>query len=79
MRYEKQELFKEIGKEGQKKLAKATIAIVGLGALGSVSAEQLARAGIGKLILFDHDIIEVSNLQRQTLYDESDINKQKQR
>jgi len=48
-----------------------------LGALGSAAAELLARAGIGKLILIDRDIIELSNLQRQSLYDESDIGKPK--
>jgi len=51
MRYARQEIFKEIGKEGQLRLSKSTAAIVGLGALGSVSAELLTRAGIGKLIL----------------------------
>ena len=77
MRYIRQEIFKEIGKKGQKKLRKSTVAIVGLGALGSNSAELLARAGIGKLILVDRDIVELSNLQRQSLFDESDIGKPK--
>ncbi len=77
MRYTRQEIFKEIGKRGQEKLRNSTIAIVGLGALGSNSAELLARAGIGKLILIDRDIIELSNLQRQSLFDESDVGKAK--
>jgi len=77
MRYLRQEIFREIGKKGQSKLRKSTVAIVGLGALGSVSAELLARAGIGKLIVIDRDIVELSNLQRQSLYDESDIGKPK--
>ena len=77
MRYIRQEIFKEIGKKGQEKLSKSAVAIVGLGALGSVSAELLARAGIGRLILVDRDIVELSNLQRQALYDESDIRKPK--
>src|SRR3989344_7760958 len=77
MRYIRQEIFKEIGKKGQQILKKSCIAIVGLGALGSVSAQLLARAGIGKLILIDRDIVELSNLQRQSLYDESDIGKPK--
>src|SRR3989344_9585267 len=77
MRYIRQEIFSEIGKEGQKRLRKSSVAIVGLGALGSVSAELLARAGIGKLILIDRDVVELSNLQRQALYDESDIGKPK--
>ncbi len=77
MRYIRQEIFKEIGKNGQEKLGKSTVAIVGLGALGSVSAELLARAGIGKLILIDRDVVELSNLQRQSLFDEKDIGKPK--
>ena len=77
MRYIRQEIFPEIGKKGQKKLNKSTVAIVGLGALGSVSAELLARAGIGKLILIDRDVVELSNLQRQSLFDEKDTGKPK--
>ncbi len=77
MRYKRQEIFKEIGRKGQDKLRKSTVAIIGLGALGSASSELLARAGIGKLILIDRDIVELSNLQRQSLYDESDIGKPK--
>ena len=77
MRYIRQEIFSEIGKKGQERLRKSTIAIVGLGALGSNSAQLLARAGIGKLILVDRDIVELSNLQRQSLFDESDIGKAK--
>ena len=77
MRYIRQEIFSEIGKKGQSKLRKSSAAIVGLGALGSVSAELLARAGIGKLILIDRDIVELSNLQRQSLYDENDVRKPK--
>ena len=77
MRYIKQEIFREIGKKGQQKLRKSAAAIVGLGALGSVSAELLARAGIGKLILIDRDIVELSNLQRQSLFDEEDAGKPK--
>jgi|TARA_Y100000310_G_scaffold22935_2_gene21941 adenylyltransferase/sulfurtransferase len=77
MRYIRQEIFREIGKEGQDKLRNGTVAIVGLGALGSVSAELLARAGIGKLILIDRDIVELSNLQRQSLFDENDVGKAK--
>jgi len=77
MRYIRQEIFNEIGKKGQQRLRKSTIAIVGLGALGSVSAELLTRAGIGRLILIDRDIVELSNLQRQSLYGEEDIGKPK--
>ncbi len=75
MRYEKQEIF--LGKEAQKKIQSSKIVIVGLGALGSVVVDQLVRAGIKKIILIDRDIVEESNLQRQTLYDENDIHKMK--
>src|SRR3989344_5950925 len=77
MRYIRQEIFKEIGKKGQQKLRQSAVAIVGLGALGSVSSELLARAGIGELILIDRDIVELSNLQRQNLFDENDVGKPK--
>jgi len=77
MRYSRQEIFAEIGKKGQKKLGKSIVAVVGLGALGSVSAQLLARAGIGTLILIDRDIVELSNLQRQNLFDENDVGKPK--
>jgi molybdopterin-synthase adenylyltransferase len=77
MRYSRQIVLKEIGKNGQKALAKKTIVIIGLGALGTVSAELLTRAGIGKLILVDNDIIALDNLQRQVLYDEEDVGKPK--
>jgi adenylyltransferase/sulfurtransferase len=76
-RYARQEALPMIGKEGQRKLSTATVAIVGCGALGSVSAELLCRAGIGKLVLIDHDIADITNLQRQALFLESDIGKPK--
>ncbi|MCL4464578.1 MAG: ThiF family adenylyltransferase [Chloroflexi bacterium] len=71
-RYAKQVLFAPIGREGQVRLARSRAVIVGLGALGTVSAGQLARAGVGHLRLVDRDFVEVSNLQRQVLYDEED-------
>ena len=77
MRYIRQEIFKEIGKKGQEKLRKSSVAIAGIGALGSNTAELLARAGVGKLILIDRDVVELSNLQRQRLFDEDDIGKPK--
>ena len=77
MRYIRQEIFREIGRNGQKKLGKSTVAVVGLGALGSVSAQLLARAGIEKLILIDRDVVELSNLQRQSMFDENDVGKPK--
>ena len=66
-----------IGEAEQKKLGSAHIMVVGLGAIGSVAAELLVRAGIGSVTLIDHDIVELSNLQRQSLYDELDMGKPK--
>jgi adenylyltransferase/sulfurtransferase len=71
-RYSRQVRFREFGEEGQKRLAQARVAVVGCGALGTVQAELLARAGVGFLRLIDRDYIEMSNLQRQSLYDEKD-------
>ena len=71
-RYSRQLLFRGIGQEGQRKLAAARVAIVGCGATGSASAGLLARAGIGTLRIIDRDYVETSNLQRQSLFDETD-------
>ncbi len=72
-RYERQYILKEIGREGQARLDQSRVAIVGIGALGSVSADLLARAGIGRILLIDRDFLEINNLQRQILYDEKDL------
>jgi molybdopterin-synthase adenylyltransferase len=77
MRYTRHILFEKIGKEGQEKIGKSEITILGLGATGTNSAELLVRAGIGSLNLIARDIVEDSNLQRQTLFTESDLNKPK--
>ncbi|GIQ69885.1 thiazole biosynthesis adenylyltransferase ThiF [Xylanibacillus composti] len=74
-RYSRQHLFAPIGRSGQEKLARASIAIVGMGALGSALADMAARAGIGEIRLIDRDFVEFSNLQRQMLYDESDASR----
>jgi|SRR5579883_684012 len=71
-RYLRQSRFAPLGEEGQRRIGAARVAIVGMGALGSVQAELLARAGVGKLRLIDRDFVELSNLQRQFLYDETD-------
>ena len=71
-RYSRQERFYGVGKEGQERLAASRVAIVGLGALGSVAAEHLARAGVGFIRLIDRDFVEASNLQRQLIYTEED-------
>lgn len=69
-RYSRQVRFREWGEEGQRRLAAATVAIAGCGALGTFHASALARAGVGRLRLIDRDYVELSNLQRQWLYDE---------
>ena len=69
-RYARQIRYPKIGREGQERLAQSTVAILGCGALGSHQADLLARAGVGRLLLIDRDILAYSNLQRQTLYDE---------
>jgi molybdopterin-synthase adenylyltransferase len=71
-RYSRQVLFSGIGAEGQRRLLDARIAIVGCGATGSALASLLARSGVGMLRIIDRDYVESSNLQRQTLFDESD-------
>ena len=71
-RYSRQILFRGIGAEGQRKLAEARVAIVGCGANGSAIAGLLARAGVGTLRIIDRDYVEPSNLQRQSLFDETD-------
>jgi adenylyltransferase/sulfurtransferase len=72
-RYQRQILLPQIGPEGQKRIAASSVAVVGVGALGSVSANLLARAGAGRLLLIDRDFLELNNLQRQVLFDEEDL------
>jgi len=72
-RYSRQIRFTPIGAQGQRKIGKARIALIGAGALGSVAAELLVRAGFGFLRIIDRDFVELSNLQRQSLYDEDDV------
>jgi adenylyltransferase/sulfurtransferase len=71
-RYSRQVLFPEIGRAGQEKLLNSTVLLVGAGALGASHAEMLSRAGVGRLRIVDRDFVEFTNLQRQTLYKESD-------
>jgi molybdopterin-synthase adenylyltransferase len=71
-RYSRQVLFPGIGAAGQSKLAAANVAIVGCGATGSALVSLLARAGVGRLRIIDRDYVEPSNLQRQSLFDETD-------
>ncbi|WP_259391653.1 ThiF family adenylyltransferase [Paenibacillus sp. 1011MAR3C5] len=71
-RYSRQIRYSRIGLDGQERLQRARIAIVGMGALGSVLAQHLVRSGVGYTRLIDRDIVEWSNLQRQMLYTEQD-------
>lgn len=72
-RYRKQMLFAGVGREGQQRLNDSRVLLVGCGALGTVLAETLVRAGVGFLRLVDRDFVEWSNLQRQVLFDEDDV------
>jgi molybdopterin/thiamine biosynthesis adenylyltransferase len=72
-RYSRQILFSAIGESGQQRLLDARVALVGCGALGSFQAGALARAGIGFLRIIDRDYVELSNLQRQWLFDQFDV------
>ena len=71
-RFSRQIRFAPFGQEGQERLAASTAVIVGCGALGTVQAQLLARAGVGRLRLVDRDYVDESNLQRQVLYTEED-------
>jgi molybdopterin/thiamine biosynthesis adenylyltransferase len=71
-RYSRQILFAGIGEEGQQKLLDSSAVVVGCGALGSAAAGLLVRAGVGRVRIIDRDFVELSNLQRQTLFDEAD-------
>ena len=75
MRYQKQEILSYIGNK-QKILENKTVSVVGLGAIGSNTANLLARAGLN-LNLIDRDVVELDNLQRQVLFDENDIGQPK--
>lgn len=77
MRYDRQILLPEIGVEGQAKLKKASVLLVGVGGLGSPIALYLTAAGIGRLGLIDKDTVSLSNLQRQVLYTENEIGQSK--
>jgi adenylyltransferase/sulfurtransferase len=71
-RYSRQELFAGVGREGQERIRRARVLVVGCGALGSALAETMVRAGVGALTVADRDFVEASNLQRQSLFDEED-------
>ncbi len=73
VRYARQTILPAIGPNGQRKLLNSRVLLVGCGALGSASANLLVRAGIGRLAIVDRDYVELSNLQRQVLFEEADV------
>jgi adenylyltransferase/sulfurtransferase len=72
-RYHRQMLLPGFGEEGQRRLLGSTALVLGCGALGTVIADMLARAGVGHLVIVDRDFVELTNLQRQVLFDEQDV------
>jgi molybdopterin/thiamine biosynthesis adenylyltransferase len=76
-RYERQILIDGFGVEGQNRLKKAKVVIAGAGGLGGIIASYLTAAGVGHIRLIDHDLVELSNLNRQILYGDQDIGKRK--
>jgi molybdopterin-synthase adenylyltransferase len=71
-KYSRQILFAGIGEAGQEAILRSSAVVVGCGALGTVAANLLVRAGVGRVRIIDRDFVEASNLQRQTLFEESD-------
>ena len=76
-RYSRHILIPEVGQEGQEKLKKSSVLIIGAGGLGSPAAMYLAAAGVGKIGLVDYDVVELSNLQRQVIHGNQDLGKSK--
>jgi adenylyltransferase/sulfurtransferase len=76
-KFSRQIILKDIGAIGQKKILNSKVLIIGMGGLGCPVAEFLTRSGIGTLGVIDHDVVSPSNIHRQSLYDEKDINKLK--
>ena len=76
-KFSRQIILKNIGALGQRKIQNAKVLIIGMGGLGCPAAEFLTRSGIGTLGIVDHDRVSLSNIHRQTLYTEKDVNKSK--
>ena len=76
-KFSRQIILKNIGAVGQKKILSSKVLIVGMGGLGCPVAEFLTRSGIGTLGIVDHDTVSLSNIHRQSLYSEKDINQSK--
>jgi len=74
-KYSRQIILKNIGILGQKKILNSRVLIVGMGGLGCPVAEFLTRSGVGAIGIIDHDLVSLSNVHRQTLYDEKDLGK----
>ncbi|TDJ61236.1 MAG: molybdopterin-synthase adenylyltransferase MoeB, partial [Proteobacteria bacterium] len=77
LRYSRHILLPQIDIDGQQKLLAASAAIFGLGGLGSPVAMYLAAAGVGRLVLIDFDVVELSNLQRQIIHHSADLKRLK--
>ena len=76
-KYSRQIILKNIGALGQKKILNSKVLIIGMGGLGCPVAEFLTRSGVGFIGIVDHDLVGLSNIHRQTLYDEKDLGKSK--
>ena len=76
-RFSRQIILRNIGTLGQKKILNSKVLIIGMGGLGCPVAEFLTRSGVGKLGIVDHDIVSLSNIHRQSLYDGNDLGKSK--
>ena len=76
-RFSRQIILKDIGTLGQKKIIQSKVLIIGMGGLGCPVAEFLTRAGVGSLGIIDSDIVDISNIHRQSLYDIGDLKKSK--
>ena len=76
-KYSRQIILKNIGVLGQKKILNSRVLVIGMGGLGCPVAEFLTRSGIGSIGIVDHDLVSLSNIHRQNLYDEKDLGKSK--
>jgi molybdopterin-synthase adenylyltransferase len=76
-RYARQILLPQVGIDGQRRIRAGRVVVIGVGALGTIAAELLARAGVGHLTVIDRDVVELSNLQRQLLFTPADLGQAK--